>query len=829
MKSIVLTLICCLLPLVMLSGQGQQAQKLLSEAIYQEEVNGDLDEAVRTYQLIISTYPDQRNAAAKALLHLGVCYEKLGSAQARQTYQDVIRKYSDQANEVTMARERISRLEAYTAELVREAGRHLKAGNELFKRWEYDSAIEEYEKAVSSGPNSSIALNARYCIGQARYRSGQYDKALATFTKLIEDNPNSTIAPVTELMVAQVKNAMENSENSGNIQLHQDENTIIDAETGITFTKVKILTGGSDIITGTNDLNISPNGNFLLSGNMVVPMDGTSPFELIDLDSNKLHVTRGTWSPDGTKAAFFSGDALCVVAVSPETGQATGLLKKIVKANLQYQSNPGWSPDGKKLTYYGPEGDLWTVGSEGNELRQITNSEKGEVGPAWSPDGKTIAFGYGRGNIGLYNIENEKIIELAETEYRCFPVWAPDEKWIVGDQFGKLHFYSMEGKSELAFSPPKETGSFFSWSKNGKNMLFFRTSYFYNSGLKIASADGGPSYEPVPLLTNWGTALWSDNNKLVGVIGEDENTDIVFRIVKLSGGNSRIIHLNDMPDGKPFPFSISPNFEQLLFSIRIDKKRQDLYVVPVSAEEACTTGPPVKIFTDFLGERPTTFSPDCNKVGLIYKGNIWIAFTDGSDPVQVTDLQEEVGWIRWTNDENVILFSTPEGGWNLLVNPGEDAKIVKLLDQDKKIECRHWNIEISPDNTRFAVLTDEYIKIIPINENGSPEVLDISSLKLTNCYDLIWSPDGSNLAFIGTKETDDYVLYPDGKSHIYKIPVNGGPPVRIAADDDDFKDFLSWSPDGKWIAYSPEKPVKVRPESTMWEADFNEIVEKSGK
>jgi hypothetical protein len=37
---------------------------------------------------------------------------------------------------------------------------------------------------------------------------------------------------------------------------------------------------------------------------------------------------------------------------------------------------------------------------------------------------------------------------------------------------------------------------------------------------------------------------------------------------------------------------------------------------------------------------------------------------------------------------------------------------------------------------------------------------------------------------------------------------------------------LSWSPDGKWIAYNPYKPVKVRPESTIWEADFEEIKEK---
>jgi hypothetical protein len=56
--------------------------------------------------------------------------------------------------------------------------------------------------------------------------------------------------------------------------------------------------------------------------------------------------------------------------------------------------------------------------------------------------------------------------------------------------------------------------------------------------------------------------------------------------------------------------------------------------------------------------------------------------------------------------------------------------------------------------------------------------------------------------------------------------MKGGPANRVAPNDNDWKAELSWSPDGNWIAYSPSKPVKVRPESTIWEADFEEIIEK---
>jgi len=746
----------------------------------------------------------------------------------------VISKYSEQSDKVAMARNRIYHLDVYTAELLAKAEEHLKKGNELFEMWEYGAAIKEYENAANCGPNTQLGINARYCIGQSWFRAGRYDEALATFTKLINENPKSTIAPVSELMLAQVRHAMENEKLQGMVNAFPDKDTIVDPETEITYRKIKTFTGGSDIITYTADLNLSPNGKFLLSGNMVVPIDGTAPFELIDYKSTGVLASRGTWSPDGTKAAFYSGDALCVVPVSPETGHATGPLKKINNDELRYEDNPSWSPDSEKITYHeGDKGDIWTINADGSNLRQLmTTNDIREFGPAWSPDGKTIAYGIGNRSIGLYDIEKDKFSEFADVGFRCFPIWAPDGKWILVD-WQKLHLYNLKDKSKFEFAPPKEAGSFFTWSSEGRGMLFFRTSYFYNSGLKIASSDGGPSFEPVHRLTNWGAAKWSDNNKLMAVQGEEENGDIAFRIVPLTGGESFLINLDNLTDGKPFPFTISSDLNTLLFTVDRDDGKEDLYSVPVSAEDARITGPAVKIFDAWYREGAynirISLSPNGEKVGLINKGNIWIAFTNGNDPVQVSDFQEEVSYVRWTNNGNTILFSTPAGGWSLLVNPGQDGKIVKLLDQDKKIECRHWNIEISPDNTRFAVLTDENIKIIPINDKGSPEVLDISSLKLKSCYDLKWSPDGNNLAFIGTKEPDNPVSSPEGWSQIYNIPVNGGLPVRVAPDDDDWKDFLSWSPDGKWIAYSPEKPVKIRPESSIWEADFDEILEKLAK
>lgn len=806
---------------------AQTAEELLPKAIQLEEVKGDLDNAIKTYQLILNKFPDNREVCAEALLHLAMCYEKLGLDQARQTYRDVISKYSEQTDKVAVARNRISRLDAYTSELIAKAEEHFKQGNELFKRWEYESAIDEYENAVKSGPNTQLALNARYCIGQSLYRAGKYDQALLTFTKLIEENPKGNIAPVAELMVAQVKNAIENKNSPSTTFKQADESTIVDPKTGITYRKIRTFAGPSDVIDIPAFLiNISPNSRFLLTGNTVVPMDGSAPFDLINSRSNGFIPTRSVWSPDGKKVAFYSGDALCVIPVSPETGRATGPFKKIKKAPLDHEPLPGWSPDGNTIVYW-DELDLWTIGSDGNDLKQITKDKSYEIGPVWSPDAKTIAYGSGDESIVLYNVEKNEFTKLAETGHRSFPVWSPDGKWILDNSSG-FHFYNLADKSDFELPLLKGIGSFFSWQADGNKLLFYASSYKSDMFLKVAPSNGGPSFEPIPRLSLIDQTWWRNDSKSIAVQGGNEKGEFVISIIPLSGGRSDIA-LDKIPGGKLYPWNLSSDFKQITFSNKLDNGTEELYTVPFSTKEAKTTGPPLKFFEkDWKKDTYKFFSADGKKLALIHEGIIWILFTNGDDPVQVTDLKEGVEYVRWTADGNFLLFST-SSGWNLMENPGQKGRITELKDEGKKIQCRHFNIDISPDNTKVAVLTDKQIKIIPMDQTKSVKVLDISNLELKQCYELYWSPDGKSLAFIGNKEMEDKVSFPNGKSLIYNIPVDSGLPVSVAPDDGDEKLFISWSPDSKWIAYSAWNIVKVRPESAIWEAYFNEVKEKLAK
>jgi Tol biopolymer transport system component len=97
----------------MLSATTQQsAEQLYQSGIYKEDVEGKLEEAIAVYRDIVKRFPSERAVAAKALLHIGICYEKLGKTEARNAYNRLLQDYSDQTQPAKEARSRLAQLEA---------------------------------------------------------------------------------------------------------------------------------------------------------------------------------------------------------------------------------------------------------------------------------------------------------------------------------------------------------------------------------------------------------------------------------------------------------------------------------------------------------------------------------------------------------------------------------------------------------------------------------------------------------------------------------------------------------------------------------------------
>jgi Tol biopolymer transport system component len=89
----------------------QTAEELYQAGLYEEEVKGDLEQAIRLYREIVAQHGDVRAVAAKALLRLGNCYEKLGRTEASNAYERLLNDYADQSEAAAEARLRLAALQ----------------------------------------------------------------------------------------------------------------------------------------------------------------------------------------------------------------------------------------------------------------------------------------------------------------------------------------------------------------------------------------------------------------------------------------------------------------------------------------------------------------------------------------------------------------------------------------------------------------------------------------------------------------------------------------------------------------------------------------------
>lgn len=94
---------------------------------------------------------------------------------------------------------------------------------------------------------------------------------------------------------------------------------------------------------------------------------------LSDLD---VPIWEPHWSPDGSRLLYIAGTqnrAVYTIAVD-----GTGIAY-VAEGNFAF-----WSPDGERIVFSSSEGDLYTIGADGNDLQRLTFGEEKLIASGWS-------------------------------------------------------------------------------------------------------------------------------------------------------------------------------------------------------------------------------------------------------------------------------------------------------------------------------------------------------------------------------------------------------------------------------------------------------------
>jgi len=458
-----------------------------------------------------------------------------------------------------------------------------------------------------------------------------------------------------------------------------------------------------------------------------------------------------------------------------------------------------------------------------------------ELKPAFSPDGNQVAFSIlGPENAGIYTtmVGGEKSLRLTSNSGDCCPRWSPDGRQVAffrtSDEGVAAVFVipAFGGTEHRLYSGPAGfSHRAVDWSPDGKVLAFTEShedrTHAWIAVLSLADSSVRRLTSPSDLEFDYGPAFSPDGSTVAFIRGTLGGAPTDLYVVSSAGGAPRRLTYDNTwiyppptwtPDGRDIVFSsarggfinlwrisssggtpwavagagygaispsISPKGNQLVYQQVHDLR--NIWRLGLR-DEKHPQSPPEEVITEKGWKGRPYFSPDGKRIAFEswHSGYLEIRAcdSDGSNCGQLTSLRGTAGGARWSPDGRYIAFE---------FRPKEHSEIYLL---------------------RLDGSMPRLLPTLPGADNLGPN----------------WSRDGKWIYF--------YSDQGGGPFQIWKVQLNGGPPVKVTRNGGA---FAAESADGRFLYYSKysvpgiwKMPLEGGEESRVLDQPYREPTIPSG-
>jgi dipeptidyl aminopeptidase/acylaminoacyl peptidase len=253
-------------------------------------------------------------------------------------------------------------------------------------------------------------------------------------------------------------------------------------------------------------------------------------------------------------------------------------------------------------------------------------------------------------------------------------------------------------------------------------------------------------------------------------------------------------------------FSVSPDGARIAFAaatadVEANRMRSAIWIVPASG------GAARRLTAGEKQDAGPSFSPDGRTIAFLSNREngfqIWTIDLSGGDPVRATDFPTGVNSFTWS----------PDGRWFVIASDvfpecADTACLEKIVKrrEDAKVRGRIADRLLFRHWTSWRDGTRTHIWKVPVAGGPATDLTpgdhDAPPFSIAGSSDWDVSPDGGDLVYASNTAKIEAL---STNADLWLVPFSGGSPRNLTAANPAFDGSPRFSPDGRWIAYRAQK------------------------